>query len=283
MVAHFDGGGSALSDQALGRIMRESMIQTGVELSQRDGQALLSLFNQQINNALFRHQALQWVADTGVDLRLYGIGWEKHPRLGRYARGPADNQHELPKIYRASKINLQVIPHGAVHQRLLDGLAAGAFFLIRHTPGDELGITYKRLWEWCLGNNVTSDVQLRRMADGGVHELIAECDRLLGYVTAENDISLYDCLAATADTDFMILANAVWPKEYPDISFRTAAELQSKVLTFLNSESQRQQIAERMRQVVIERCSYLSISRRLLQFIEKDLSRTARKPARAAA
>jgi hypothetical protein len=275
MVAHFEGGGTALSDQALRRKLLESVRETRINLPMADAELLLAVFNHQINNALFRHQALQWVADTGVDLCLYGNGWEKHPRLSRYARGPADNQNDLPKIYRASKINLQVTPHGAVHQRLLDGLAAGAFFLIRHTAGDELGVTYQRLWDWCGRNDVTCDSQLRTRADAEALALIAECDRLLGYVSAENDMSLYDCLAATADADFMTLAGAVWPEEYPQVSFRTAEDLGAKLLRFLNDDARRLQMAEEMRKVVIKRCSYLSISRRLMKFISIDLDRAA--------
>ena len=42
----------------------------------------------------------------GLDLRLYGRGWEKHPTLSRFA-GIADNKNQLSLIYRASRISMQ--------------------------------------------------------------------------------------------------------------------------------------------------------------------------------
>ena len=78
------------------------------KVSIADRAPLLDFFLQRINNALFRHQALHWIADLGLNLRLYGKGWEKHPRFGRFARGPADNETQIGAIYRASRINLQV-------------------------------------------------------------------------------------------------------------------------------------------------------------------------------
>lgn len=272
MIAHFECGGSALTDTVLEARLAESMKQAGVELGEATQRNMLAVFNQQINNALFRHQALRWVADAGVDLRLYGNGWEKHPQLKKFARGPADNVRDLPRIYQASKINLQIIPHGAVHQRLLDGLAAGGFFLIRRTAGDMTGAPYLKLWNWCRRNGITSDFQLRSEADDAARNWIREIDRLLGYDTATIRPTLYECLEATADTDFMILAAAVWPEQYPQVSFDSAAELGQKLGRYLDDAQERARITRQMREVVIDRCSYLSISRRLVQFIARDIA-----------
>jgi hypothetical protein len=273
MIAHFESGGGALTDPALEAKLIASMIEVGVELDAAAQRSTLTVFHQQINNALFRHQALRWVAEAGVDLRLYGNGWEKHPQLGQFARGPADNVKDLPKIYRASKINLQVIPHGAVHQRLLDGLAAGGFFLIRRTAGDMTGTPYLKLWDWCRRHGIESDAQLRSEAGEAARGWICEIDQLLGYDTSTIRPSLYECLEATADADFMIQASAVWPELYPQVSFDNAAEMGEKLRRFLADADQRAGIARQMRDVVIDRCSYLSISRRLVQFIARDLAR----------
>jgi len=53
MVAHHEAGGSALSDQALRRKLDDSMRETGIEMLPREIPDVLTLFNQQINNALF--------------------------------------------------------------------------------------------------------------------------------------------------------------------------------------------------------------------------------------
>jgi hypothetical protein len=83
----------------------------------------------------FRHATLDWVARwcavRGKRLRLWGNGWEKHPALARWAAGAAVPGAEAQAVYRASRINLQIIETGVLHSRLLDGWAAGGFFLIR--------------------------------------------------------------------------------------------------------------------------------------------------------
>jgi hypothetical protein len=274
MVAHFESGGQTMTDPVLQRTLLDSASEAGIELAPADLPPLMDLFGQQVNNAIFRHQALIWAAGSGADLRLYGRGWEAHPKLGRYARGEADNRHDLPRIYRASKVNLQVIPHGAVHQRMLDGLSAGGFFLCRRTPGDMAGEPYLKLWQWCRRLGISDERRLREAAamDPSAQQWIAQIDALLGYDTAQVQPSLYECLEATADNDFMILAAAVWPELYPQVSFATAAELQTKLALYLADASERARVAAEMRRVVIERCSYLSISRRLVAFVGRHLS-----------
>jgi hypothetical protein len=87
-----------------------------------------------------RHETLGWVSDLcrerGLTLRLYGHGWDRHPTLAAHAAGPAAPGDELAALTRASRINLQIIGTGALHPRLLDGLAAGGFFLYRQTYHD---------------------------------------------------------------------------------------------------------------------------------------------------
>jgi hypothetical protein len=275
MEAWYAAGGPALGDVALKKMVEQGMESTGVQLEPRCVPELVEFLNHSVSNAMFRHQSLRWLAEMGVRLNIWGKGWETHPTLHRYARGVADNRVDLPRIYRASKINLQVIPHGAVHQRLLDGLAAGAFFLIRHTPGDAMGIPYLRLWEWCRRNGVSSESQMRTRVDAEARNSIAQIDGLLGYDTATHKPSLYECLEATADSDFLILASAVWPEHYAQVAFDSRHELQSKVQKYLADESSRHRITQEMRQVVIDKCSYVSINGRLLKFIQDDLRRQA--------
>jgi len=86
-----------------------------------------------IINAMLRHQPLEWAAEAGLDLALYGRGWEEHPSLGRFARGVVENGPALIDLYRGATINLHVNQYHIEHPRILDGLMAGAFFLIRRT------------------------------------------------------------------------------------------------------------------------------------------------------
>jgi len=117
-------------------VLREALDRCGVTLTDEGLRGrLISWYLWRLGDRLFRHEALEWVAAWaragGHTLRLYGNGWDRHPTLAEFAAGPAENGRELLCIYRASRINLQLMPAGFIHQRSLDGLAAGGFFLTR--------------------------------------------------------------------------------------------------------------------------------------------------------
>jgi len=267
----YAAGGIALSEIAMRQILDRCMSDVRVQLAEADIPPFLAFFNQSVNNAIFRHQTLNWLAGLGVNLHIWGRGWESHPMLGRFARGVADNQSDLAKIYRASKINIQVTPHGSVHQRLLDGLAAGGFFLLRWHPGDAVGRLYREMLGWCRENSVTSDSQLHALAEDRIRWLIARINQLEGSTPQTRAFSVFDVMNGHADSDFMTSADSIW-EEYEGVAFNDRTELAARVQRFLVDDALREQIAGSMRRAVIERCSYLGINRRLLEMIQTDLS-----------
>ena len=271
LVGDFEAGGVTHAEWQLKRKLDESVARTGVKPNAKVEREILWLFNQQINNAIFRHQALKWVADLGVELKIYGKGWEKHPTLGRFACGPADTVRDVPKIYAASKVNLQITPHGAVHQRLLEGLVAGGFFLMRWTPGDQLGVAFRSLLDWCKSQGIRNESELRSVSNPQVQTWIAECDELRVDHAKGDDFRLYDRLFEGGEAELAARAGAVWPEEYPQVSFRSAAELQSKLSRFLGDEQKRMRLASAMRGCIVENFTYASISKRMIQFIAADL------------
>jgi hypothetical protein len=271
LVGNFEQGGVTHAEWQLKEKLEESIAQTGVQPLADTVIEILRLFNLQVNNAIFRHQALKWVADLGVRLKLYGNDWEKHPTLGRFACGPADTLRDVPKICAASKVNLQLIPHGAVHQRLLEGLLAGGFYLMRWTPGDQLGIAFRSLRNWCLSQGIGNELALRSIDNPQVQSWIAECDELRVDHADKNDFRLYDRLTEGGEAELMVRAGAVWPEEYPQVSFRSAADLQLKLTRFLSDERERQHVASAMRAAIVEKYTYTSLTKRLLRFIATDL------------
>jgi hypothetical protein len=271
LLGNFEQGGVTHAEWQLKEKLDESIARTGVEPSADKTREILWLFTLQINNAMLRHQALKWVADLGVQLKLYGNGWEKHPTLGRFACGPADTLRDVPKICAATKVNLQITPHGSVHQRLLEGLIAGGFYLMRWLPGDQLGIAFRSLRNWCLSHGIGSESALRSIDDPQVQSWISECDELGVDYTDKKDFRLYDELMTAAEAQLMARAGAVWPEEYPQVSFRSAAELQLRLTRFLGDPRERQQVASGMRAAILENYTYMNISKRLLRFIAANL------------
>jgi hypothetical protein len=276
--AVYDAGGCVTETAELLDLFRASAAANGLGTGNVD--PLTDLFRQRINNAMFRHQALAWVADMGVDLRLYGNGWERHPRFARHAHGPAENQGQLAEIYCSSRINLQVQPHGAVHQRLCDGLAAGGFFLIRYCPADEVECVYRPIWEWCVQHGVRTDDNLRRRATPKIHALLAELERLKGRDPFGLGVPLVTSMALAADGDYCNSAKSIWP-EYDRVSFDSADTLRARVRHYLDHPGDRDEIAAAMRRRVVDRLTYTATTRRLLDFVSSDLIRRYR-PAHAA-
>jgi hypothetical protein len=271
LVGHYATVGSAVHAPSVRLMLHASMAATGVDDAGAPEADVVYLFNERLGNAIFRHQSLTWAADLGVDLRIYGRGWENHPTLGRFARGIADNATQLSAIHRASRINLQLIVTGAMHQRMLDGLATGGFFLARRTPIDLVGRHYLTLWDWCQRNGITNETDFRRRADPTIRQVFRTLDAILGYEVAAQTVPLFDTLQTCADAQFTNTASAFWPDHYDRVSFGTAAELRSLVERYLPDAESRRSIAAAMREPVVERASYRRINGRLLDLIAHHL------------
>lgn len=268
--ASYDEGSFVTEAGHIRRIVYDAMRACGVESS--DSGAVVDFFTQRVNNALFRQQAISWLAEMDVNLHLYGRGWEDHPRFGRHARGVADNEQELSAIYQSSAINLQVTPFGAVHQRLFDGLSAGGFFLLRHCTGDTCDLIYRQMWEWCRQPGVCTGEEFFHHAPQHVREMIDRIIELTGEDPAKCPDGFFLGLEEAATAGFKRSPATLWP-EYDRVTFSTREELQNLVRHFLRSPDERRAIARSMRNRVVDSMSYKGITRRLLSFLAEDISR----------
>jgi hypothetical protein len=273
--AIYESGGSVSNGHLLEKMIDQTLQRRGLR-SNREG--MMDLFVHKVNNALFRHQAVRWAAQSGVNLHLYGNGWENHPEFAKFARGVADNQEQLPIIYQASAINLQVTPFGAVHQRLLDGLVAGGFFLLRSVTADELEVLRKQIWEWCGKHQVSSGAEMLRKCDDELTALLVRF-QALWVLDPRADIEyFYAGLDEAAISNFQRTANTLWI-ESPRVTFSSQPQLTEQIKHFLKNPDERKQIVESMRQRVLETHTYQAVSRRMLEFIAADLGRSSRKLA----
>jgi glycosyltransferase involved in cell wall biosynthesis len=279
--AVYETGGAVTEPIQIRRMIDVAMTKTKTSIPQSEMPKLMEMFMQRINNALFRHQSLNWVAAMGLDLRLYGRGWEKHPTLSRYAKGIADNKNELAQIYRASRVCLHTSPHGAVHQRLIEGLACGGFFLLRRCPGDVMERHYQTIWNWCVQNGVHSDLQLKACSEPEIRDAIIQAAEILQLDPFAMKHPFIEALRESAQSGFIGSAGTVWANDYDSIAFGSSAELAEKLKRYLSDDQQRQRIADSMRAVVLERFTYAATTRRLLNFISNDLAGRARQKAAA--
>lgn len=277
--AIYDAGGSVTAGEALQNVIVDSLRDNCLTA---DVNELLNLFTCRVNNAMFRHQAIRWVAEMAVDLRLYGKGWENHPEFKRFARGAADNELQLRAIYQASAINLQVTPFGGVHQRLLDGLVAGGFFLIRSVTADELEILLRDMWNWCQLHGIRSGREMLEKRDEKLSGLMRRYAEL-GAVDPAGDADHYFvAMQECAMTGFTRTVNTLFER-HERVTFSIREQLAKQVKHFLASGDERREIAREMRQRVLETHTYDSITRRMLAFMAQDLKQMEHEPARSQA
>jgi hypothetical protein len=266
--AIYDDGGFVTEVGHIRKIVQQSMQDHGVRTS--DESAVMDFFVQKVNNALFRQQAIGWVAELGVRLHLYGRGWEQHPTFAAFARGVADNERQLCGIYRSSAINLQVTPFGAVHQRLFDGLAAGGFFLLRACTGDECDRIYQTMWRWCEQAQIRSGQEFFHCAPDHIRGLIQRVIELTGVNPVPIAEAFFLGLEEAAGAGFTRSPATLWP-QYDRVAFGTREELHRHIRHFLANPAERAGIAHSMRARIADQMSYQAISARLLRFIAEDM------------
>jgi len=231
-----------------------------------------------ICDRLYRHEALQWVADwataRGRSFRIYGNGWEKHPTLSAFAAGPIQNGRELMSLYRASRINLQLMPAGFIHSRALDGLLAGGFFLTRRTAGDRCDPDIRLIGCWATARDGRSARQFMQEADA---TQLAAFQRVLErYRYDRNDL---EHAFQTIRLDSMVsYAGEVFP-DYDDIVFDNAASFARIADRFLENAELRRSFASSWRKIVSERFSYRATLRRFLGFAAAYFESMAGEPA----
>lgn len=244
-------------------------------------EAIVRSYIHPLSELLFRQRTLEWVADycdrTGRTLHIYGQGWESHPRLAAYARGVAGNGHELRAIYQASKINLQITSYGAIHQRLLDGLSAGGFFLMRFCPNDVIHEPVRRLLAAIDEDEIQPDTLYQGEASPRVAAALAELPEIwtgnqpVGpgqFLIPRGELSRYQEYAATR---YCRVAGAVF-EPYDQLSFGSGEEFAAAADRFLEDADARARVVAEIRPVVLQRYSYSGLVGRLLEFIESRLA-----------
>lgn len=70
-------------------------------------------------------------------IKIYGIGWDTHPRYKKFSHPHVNNKHDLYNIYKLSKINLNNNTHGfGLHSRVLECINAGGFLMTHKSNSD---------------------------------------------------------------------------------------------------------------------------------------------------
>ncbi|RMF83235.1 MAG: hypothetical protein D6744_05050, partial [Planctomycetota bacterium] len=243
----------------------------GFEMTDAQADHVRQAFTDRLINIFFRQQVLEWAADLGLDLHIYGRGWEEHPRLKRFARGVAAHGRELKCIYQASRINIQAISTGAVHQRLMEALFSGGFVAIRRTPIDSCSRLVEAVARRVAELDIRDEAELWNASDATLRRHVRELnDRL--YAPARLYPGFVHDLHIARERGFRNEAGALLP-HYEQVAFGTRAEFEHLVKRFLDDADERERITGDHRAAVVDLFSYDAVLERVLQFAAERFSR----------
>jgi hypothetical protein len=234
-----------------------------------------------LNDALYRQQALRWARDAAREMDLsfaiYGAGWAQHPDFAAYARGSVQYGPALEALTRASRFNLQIVPYHCLHQRLLDGLVAGGFYLIRQHRADTAA---RELIAFLLAH--APDAHNLAAARRTVPEpLRAELDALA---------ALLKPAIATSEQDDPVEAARAWHEmrlaepgkevlpHFGLTSFDDAQSLRTAIARFAADPELRDAVQQEQRQSVVDRFTYEAGLGRVVAKMHELLSDSDRPP-----
>lgn len=231
-----------------------------------------------VADRVFRHQTLEWVGDfalqSGRSLKLYGAGWETHPRFARFAAGPAAQGAELQAITLASRINLQIIGTGVLHARMLDGLAGGGFFMFRRTDNDRadpgylehLQIVSRHVFEMGIDSFGTLD----RTDSPGIRAAWAAIGPAYRAQLQRIGVPEKHLLRGLSAAHLLGHALALLP-ELAEVGFDSREDFAAKAAGFLDDDSRRMALAAALRERVLKDFSYDSRWHTFIEHIRRNL------------
>ena len=271
ILATYSAGGCLYGYADVRDLVRRLSRASGVPISSASQRQLVGMLTHPLNDALYRQQGLTWAAgiarEQGLTLGLYGNGWESHPTLGAYSRGPIQYGRPLEELTRRTPINLQIVPFSCLHQRLLDGLIAGGFFLIRDNPTD----TRPRN-SWI--SSIATPLRRARTVPAVQYSLRGDLRSEFSSIVASATDFLCDgdgedpvaCVLAWRDAGMLVPGDDVLP-HYADVTFHDRGSLAARIAECLAKPTRRQSIAAAQRASIMSRFTYEAGMRRVVREI----------------
>jgi hypothetical protein len=271
LIAIYRRGGDVSTPGQIRAIVEPLRLSPDVQLT------LINQLFERINNALYRQQALVWAAEiaerAGLSLAIYGNGWERNERFAPYARGVASYGEQLESITRRAKINLVLEPYVCIsHQRLLDGLLAGGFFLIRSHPNNAL---LQGLVDLLQDHDpeIVRDITTARAAFTGLAR--ERLEALLGASAAADatpqQFDVITAIRSMQHSQFLPAASSILPS-LDEVSFDTPQELLQRVQKFHADHDARMQVMKQQREVAEQQFTYVAGMRRAVAFIQQRIA-----------
>lgn len=274
MAIYADGGAVANYYDVLA-LMRQVRRESGGVITSGEFDAIAAWISHPLNDSLYRQQALRWAADVaedaGLKLALYGSGWENHPDFADFACGPVAYGAELARLTRRSRINLQIVPYLCLHQRLLDGLMAGGFFLIRSHVADTTAPALLDFLAAHAPEARTSAAARSSVSDSlfePLNELIEACRPAIATSDRDDPVTtVWDF----AEMRLLQPGEQILPR-FDLTSFSDASGLRGAVTRFLADPKLATQIQQAQRASVADRLTYDAGMSRVLESVRQRVA-----------
>jgi hypothetical protein len=287
IVAVYEAGGNLSNRYEVQQIADQAAVDLGIGMQRATREQVALSLAHPLNNALYRQQTLEWAAtiaaDRGLSMAIYGNGWDRHPTLGRHARGPVAYGKALETLTRRSRINLQVVPFSCMHQRLLDGLSAGGFFLVRLSTTDVL---MRRLHALLSAAGLPPTVRSREAAmdalDPAGREILSAVLRDGGALGTSDLIDPVELVRSAEAAGLLVKGSGDLIPHLDRTGFRSAGELALAIDQFRGDEAARQRIAAEQWAHLADRVTYDAGIARTMRWLAAKLD-AARSEVRAAA
>ena len=278
MLGVYERGECLATFVAVRQIVRVAQQEMGLAINQAQADEMSNWLAHPFNDALYRQQALSWAArasrEMSISLGLFGKGWEDHPTLGRYARGPVSYGPNLAELTRATRINLQVVPFPCVHQRLLDGVLAGGFFLIREHPVDR---AMPALLDFMNRHALAAAQHSRQVLaqlDGADRQRFMELSRAVADCTKTSELDdPVEMLRCFEEARLVESSEPIVPG-YDQVAFDSPTTLRERIERFLADPQAAAWIWEQQAQSIRGRFTYSAGLRRTLGQIGRLLCET---------
>ncbi len=261
IVAHFEAGDAYYTPSQVQAVAEAVEVHAGRRIcAEEERRDVMSMIWERITDPIHRQQSLTWAAEAaerlGFELAIFGRGWDKHPRLSRYARGPVKYGPDLENLTRAAKINLQLVPYHCTHQRLLDGIGAGGFFLIRHHPAN-LNHELARFFQQELPAHLNNEADALAHTTGPLNQRLREYLDYTRPMLPEGD--LVQLMRGIQAPEVLVPL-----PHLKDVSFASAPELAEKIAHYLARPEARRDVVAAQRGMVETNLTYAGQFRRVL-------------------
>ncbi len=240
---------------------------------------------------MLRHRVLEWAAALcdarGWRLHIYGHGWERHPTLGRFAKGVVEHGEHLRAAYQGARASLHASVNWNLHQRVFECALSGGLPITLRKRDDLV------LLEWCAARSISLHTQ-GWLCDVGDHTqwgcaadhphammLVAQCQRLGLPHNGRIPWNPAHWLAhGTHGWGGALAPDTVWLMgDMAETTFANPAELERVLDMAVNSEARRASLAAGIRGRVKAHLTYESAAPVILNLIASSLGANRGQPA----